>query len=346
VLHSRSLSDNEYFLNQIGVDWYLDFSSGMSQIPDGAHKLPYIRVPTNADVWNSGKAQAIESLTEQEISELGFLTRAQLGQMAKGSPGSYWYLFGEPNRYGYITGARFAPVFHYMMTSIMDADPTARIVSPSILNWTWTCYLLCNYQQGKVWLQQFISAYETRYDGEKPPVDVWAIDTYPIDWVRTPNSALHASIVIDQLEGMRQYLNTIPEYANTPIWITEVAVHVGYDGWKLDPLRPACSDSSISDVRDCYRWDKMSDYVTTLLDWLDANAAGNKIEKWFFFRTWRDIVNASSDGYMGIIFFEGEGSGSPLNCLGETYRSRALLYLDDPPPKVKCDADGNTVPDG
>ena len=47
-----------------------------------------------------------------------------------------------------------------------------------------------------------------------------------------------------------------------------------------------------------------------------------------------------ADGYMGIIFFDGPGKGSSLNCLGETYRARALGL-----PKVKCDASGNTVPD-
>jgi hypothetical protein len=288
--------------------------------------------------------------------------------MAKGSPGSYWYLFGEPNRYGHITGARFAPVFHYMMTSIRDADPTARIVSPSILNWDFTCSGCTGYQSGEVWLQQFITAYENepKYGGEPPPVDVWAIDVYPIDWNNTPNNdpekmpfyngqqVLHSDIVIDQLEGMRQYLNTISDYENTPIWITEISIHVGYDRWiwVLKATGERCNNTQVlaglcEIVPDgAYNWDKMGNYIIGVLDWLDANAAGNKIEKWFFFSTWRDIVNASSDGYMGIIFFEGEGPGSPLNCLGETYRSRALQYLDVPPPKVKCDADGNTVPDG
>ena len=306
----------------------------MSQIPDGANKLPYIRLPKEPSLWTSANAGAIESLTDQQISDLGFLTRDELGQMAQGSPGSYWYLFGEPNRYGYITGTLFAPVFHYLMTAIKEADPDpdAKIVSPSILNWTWTCFQLCSYQQGRVWLQQLIAAYESRYPGEKPPLDVWAIDIYPIDWVRTPNSALHASIAISQLQGMRQYLNTISQYVNTPIWITEVAVHVGYDGWDFDsPLDPVGA----------YHWDKMSDYLITLLDWLELNAASNKIERWFFFITWQDIVNIADDGYMGIIFFDDRNQGAALNCLGQAYRARSLGEA-----RVKCDAEGAAVPDG
>ena len=154
--------------------------------------------------------------------------------MAAASPGTAWYLFGEPNKYGYITGDRFAPVFRHLSTHIKLGDPTATIVSPSILNWEWTCYQLCYYEPGKNWIAAFIATYETEY-GEKPPVDAWAIDAYPIDWVRTPNTgAVHAPIAIDQISGLSDYLAAIPEYQDTPIWITEIALHVGYDGWTQD----------------------------------------------------------------------------------------------------------------
>lgn len=159
---------------------------------------------------------------------------------------------------------------------------------------------LPGYQRGEVWFKELIGAYETKF-GEKPPVDVWAIDIYPIDWINTPNSAEHASIAIDQLRGMRQYLDTVPEYADTPIWITEIAVHVGYDGWKYDPFPRLAPVGK-------YHWDKMSEYLTAVLDWLEANGDSNKIEKWFFMITWADIVD-DPDDYIGIIFFDGGQSG-------------------------------------
>ena len=43
------------------------------------------------------------------------------------------------------------------------------------------------YQCGKVWFREFLSAYENLY-GQKPVVDAWAIDTYPIDWINIPNN--------------------------------------------------------------------------------------------------------------------------------------------------------------
>ena len=322
--------------------------------------MPYIRLPTGAGVWNSGQAQQIENLADTDIKNLGFPTRAELSAMAESSPGSYWYLSGELNRYGHISGTRFAPVFNYLATNLKAGDSTAKIVSPSILNWDFICVGCQGYQGGELWLKEFIAAYQGRY-GVKPPVDVWAIDAYPIDWLNTPNNdaetlfdpesrrfptykgefVLHSEIVVQQLLGMRQYLNTVPEYLDTPIWITEIAVHVGYDGWKfgpgfsLEPVGKNCVDTSPS----CgYNWDHMSEYLVQVLDWLEINGAANKIEKWFFYRSWRDIVNVGSDGYMGIIFFDGPESGASLNCLGEVYRARALGEG-----RWKCDSAGNTV---
>ncbi|MGH2542150.1 MAG: glycosyl hydrolase, partial [Ardenticatenaceae bacterium] len=219
---------------------------------------------------------------------------------------------------------------------IKQADPTAKIVSTSLLNWVFTCEGCQGYTNGETWLQAFMTEYLSINGGEPPPVDVWAIDTYPIDWTDTPNGAQHVSIVTDQLEGFRQYLNGFPEYVNTPIWITEIAVHVGYDDWDIQEgkLVPVGS----------YHWDDMSAYLVGVLDWLEANAAANKIEKWFFYTSWRDIVSASADGYMGIVFFGGPPSaqrpevGAPLNCLGEIYRARATGG-----DRLVCDSSGNTV---
>ncbi len=191
--------------------------------------------------------------------------------------------------------------------------------------------MLTGYQCGKVWFKEFVSSYESRY-GIKPPVDIWAIDVYPLDWWNTPNSGQHASIAINQLIGMRNYLNSVSEYQNTPIWITEMAVHVGYDGWIFG------SSGNLIPVGS-YNWDKMSDYLNAVLDWLEQNAASNQIEKWFFFTTWKDIVNVASDGYMGIVFFDGSNRGASLNCLGEIYRARSLGQSP-----LKCDVAGNNVP--
>ena len=195
--------------------WYLNFSPDTSANPSTFEKVPFIRA---IDPGNLLSTSTIASLVDSAPE------------------GSYWYIGGEPNRTP-ITGAQFADVFNYYSIHIKDRDPTAKITGPSILNWNFTCIGCGGYTRGDIWLKDFIDTYQTKY-GQPPPVDVWAIDTYPIDWNNTPTSANHASIVINQLQGMSEYLNTIPQYADTPIWVTEIALHVGYDGWTFADSNP------------------------------------------------------------------------------------------------------------
>tara|TARA_B100001123_G_scaffold179346_1_gene205496 strand:+ start:233 stop:1330 length:1098 start_codon:yes stop_codon:yes gene_type:complete len=351
VAHTKSRVETRYFLEELGVNWYLNFSPSLDQIPSGANKVAFIQVPGNSIYWNSGDAQSVASLTDTQRLERGFTTQREVEYMATMAPGSYWYIFGEPNRYGFITPERFISVFHYYVTIIKSYDPSAKIVGTSMLNWDHTCIgcsgtFQCEtvprkgYMCGKVWFKRFIAAYELEY-GYKPQVDAWGIDLYPLDWSTFgANSEIHASIVISQLVSMRAYLDTLQEYLETPLWITEIAVHRGYDcgancrSWTVDPSGNGLLPLGV------YRWDKMSDFMLTVLDWLETNATDYKIEKWFFFVSWRDIVSASTDGYMGIIFFDGPIQSSGLNCLGEAYRSRALQYLAVPPVRLKCDESG------
>ena len=117
-----------------------------------------------------------------------------------------------------------------------------------------------------------------------------------------------------------------------PIWITELSIHVAYDGWQI-------VDGKIQPVG-TYHWDNMAGYLIAVLDWLEANADVMLIEKWFAFISWKDVVNVGPSGYMGIILFDDPNVGAGLTCLGELYKARALADS-----KVTCDAVGNTVPE-
>ena len=291
-------------------------------MPPGASKLRYVKQTAPGTL-----------LTTQEVTAL----------VQDAPAGSYWYIGGEPNNPAVLVlPSEYADAFNHYFVSIKAADPSAKITGPSILNWDFTCVGCLGYESGQSWLTQFISAYESKY-GQKPPVDVWAIDVYPIDWTNTPNNDparkafyqgeggffLHSEIAVAQVTGMRQYLDTLAEYADTPIWITEIAVHVGYDGWVFDsPLDPVGA----------YHWDKMSNYLHEVLDGFEANAIALNIEKWFFFKSWKNIIDVGNDGYMGIIFFDDEGSSASRNCLGDAYRARSLGL-----PRLGCDSAGNTV---
>ena len=151
---------------------------------------------------------------------------------------------------------------------------------------------------------------------------------------------------------MRQYLDTLTEYTDTPIWITEMAVHVGYDpkDWIHKTTGDPCTILQVISSQcnppspDKFHWDKMSNYIIEVLDWLDDNAETYGVERWFFYKTYRDLINVGSDGYMGISFLDDPAMGTGPNCLGETYRTRSLSNSESPPALLKCDADGTTMP--
>ena len=147
-------------------------------------------------------------------------------------------------------------------------------------------------------------------------------------------------------------MTTIPEYQSTPIWITEIAIHVGFDGrdWVNKSTGVSCTTNQEINSGNCkivpigkYHWDLMSDYLIKVLNWLETKQDAYNISKWFFFHTWQDINNPrSGSGYMGIYFYDDGVSGANLTCLGEVYKAYSLNQSSTPP-SVRCDSDGNTV---
>jgi len=210
-------------------------------------------------------------------------------------------------------------------------------------------------------LKEFVDVYLTKY-GEYPPVNVWSIDLYPLDWINQPNNdpskllfyqakdqwLPHSTVATHQIVGLREYLDSIPQYEDTPIWVTEAAIHLGFQGWTYVHLSTGkeCTTQEISNG-ECktsptgdYRWDLMSDYLNKVLDFFDANADALNIERWFFFTAWKDIWDPpASDPYMGIIFFDGPNDGANVNCLGQVYKARAMGL-----PPISCDSNGNVIP--
>ena len=242
-----------------------------------------------------------------------------------------------------------------------------------MLNWWFTCFNCGGYQRGQDWVAEFIAAYQQTY-GEPPPVAAWIIDLYPLDWrgwvlrlqgfdpgVLLPND--NWELMRDQItggtwpivpvggslnktfwpgtsttyEGMRDYLDR-NGYEGTPIWITEMAVHWGYDDIvAVIPPAPAGA----------YRWDNLSTFLNNLIDWLKENHTTYGIDRWFLFTTWKNIAEPANDAYAGIILFgPNDATRAPVagvtlrNCLGDVYRAQSL---GEPP--VQCNASGQAVLD-
>jgi len=292
----------EYPLDKLGTTWYLDYSPNVSQRPSGTNKVGFISVkPGNP-----------------RISE------STLSNWATAAPGSVWYIGGEPNigAQDGISPAAFVTEFDYYYDAIKGADPTAKITSPSVLNWDFTCVGCGGFTTGHSWMSQFVAAYAAAHSGSLPPVDIWAIDLYPLRWNEVP--MVDDQILIDQLESYRSYLSFELGLPNAPIWITEIASHwayssIGFDANGYLDLPPEL------DWDDDYEWDVMSGFLTRLMDWLDANGPANNIERWFLYTTWIDIQNAGriNYGYAGIYLLDGPQSGAALTPLGQIYSDYA-----------------------
>lgn len=284
-----------YQLDELGVKWFIDYQPDPSKAPPGTTHVPYI------------------DLT------LARLSSETLIEYATAAPGSVWYIGGEPN-VGGMTGADYVVEFDYYVEAIMEADPTAKIMSASILNWDFTCTGCVGFQSGESWMREFISAYQTSHSGELPPVDIWAIDAYPLRWDEVP--MIDWFTVVQQISGFRDYLDTELFRSSDPIWVTEIASHWAYSAWtRLDGgiTIPPELDWDLD-----YRWDDMLNYLTKTIDWLRANALGMKIEKWFFYRNFIDVTQSQyGDPYAGIYFFESDADDSPLNQLGQLYKDYA-----------------------
>lgn len=240
-----------------------------------------------------------------------------MADFARGVPGSYWYIWGEPNRDPRFTPQAYVEELDYYVSAIKAADPHARIVGPSILNWNFTCRGCGGFTRGSDWMKAFFGAYEAVHGpGVRPPIDVYAIDLYPLTWDAVPMTEWQ--ILVEDLKAYRAWLNS-QGLGDKPIWITEVASHWAYNSWTI-------KDGTLTigpglDWTADYRWDAMEGYMKNLLGWLVANGPSYKIEMWFLFISY---INIRDNGdYAGIYLFESGEPGAPLNRLGKLYRDMA-----------------------
>jgi hypothetical protein len=307
VVHTSDPARQQWFLDTLGTRWFLDYTAGADVIQDGHDKPVYI--------------ESLPGPSTQSIQEI-----------AQQAPGSVWYVVGEPNRRAGYNAGEIVTQLHDLYEKIKAADPTAKITSPSILNWDFTC-LGCvppcctppcgvgGYQSGRSWVDEFRAAYLDLY-GMEPPVDIWAIDVYPLDWCHRPT--VDHQLAIDQVSGLRQYLDAIPEQQGKPIWITELGLHWGWDDWEFTIGGCTIDGIPVPSPEGVYQTDQVIGYLDAVFDWLDENAASKKIEKWFLLATYDNITTCNSSAYAGLTLFDAPETGANLTPVGEFFRDRVL----------------------
>jgi hypothetical protein len=284
ILHGGLTSNEQYsLLDRTGSEWFLDWT------PDPA-------------------PQASNHANMLYVSALPGPPDDHLANVASSNPGAVWYIIGEPNRKIGHSPAELIPGLKDLYTRIKAADPTARITSPSVLNWDFTCVGCGGYQSGLDWANDFRLTWLALY-GEEPPVDIWAIDVYPINWWNLPT--VDHAIAVQQIAGLRSWLDNIPGQAAKPIWVTEIGLHWGYD--EIDYATCSSGPTPLG----TYQTDDVKNYFKSVFDWLENNSNSSNIERWFVFKTFADIHTCNSDGYAGMTILENASTTSPFTKVGQ-----------------------------
>jgi hypothetical protein len=294
-------------LQTLQSNWYLRFDSDVSDIPAGKSRPIYIEVSPERGVKTTGQLQALANTV----------------------PGAIWYVSGEPNRQFNVDD--IIEDLRYYYTEIKLADPTARITSPSVLNWEYTCVACGGYKMGKTWMAEFIARYQDLY-GTYPPWDIWAIDLYPLDWVNLPNTGFPAGLVelyapelpptsksipAIQLTGYRNYIDSLPGKAGQPIIITEIGIHWG---WSQIHFGGGCGAGAPAGE---YKPLVLRDYFDSVFTFFEDNAVAYNLERWFTYTTYSDVDNCRYDGYSGMSLLDSLSVNAGLSDLGKWYVGRS-----------------------
>jgi hypothetical protein len=294
VSHTTDPAENTYFINALGASAYMDLSASAASA-GGAEKVQYIA-----------------------LSDSGTnLSESQVEALVNDSPGSVWYIGGEPNVNNQAAMSILVTQLHFYYTIITATDPSAKITSPAVLNWEYLCNNSCGgYMRGVDWVDSYRAEYMTQY-GTEPPVDIWAIDLYPIDWFNVPNT--NTGIPTEQIALMRAYLNSVPGHQNTPIWIMEFGLHWGYSEINRNPVN--CVHVL---PQGTYETQAVIKYLDDVYTWLEVNSGTLIVEKWFTFITYWDIVGCvNSDPYKGLTLFDSPTAGASLTTVGQWYKTRS-----------------------
>ena len=246
-------------------------------------------------------------------------------------PGTAWYLGGEANvpTQGNLPGADYATYFHDAAQVIREVDPTAVVLSASVLNFSETCRGCSGYTSGHDWVEAFRTAYLTLY-GEEPPVDAWALDCYLLDWRRLP--MIDSTFLPAQVTAMRTYLDSIPGQAGKPIWLTEFGVVWAYDDMQWIEQNGEYVLAPAGEFRE----DLLEAWLQDTLTWLETEGRAESVARWYLFAS---SAPPDEPWYQGIQLVQADETGTlSLTPLGQTYAAYAQGLVGTTPAPADSDA--------
>src|SRR5206468_3315693 len=143
----------------------------------------------------------------------------------------------EPNLPGQddVGALTYAQQLHTFAARLREADLRAKIVAANPMNWDAEC-IGCGgsgFVTGHAWASRFLDVYRRMY-GSPPPIDVWGVHSYDLDWRHTP--MVDEAPLESDLLAMRADLDAIPSERGKPIWVTEFGVVWGYEGYAVQQV--------------------------------------------------------------------------------------------------------------
>ena len=295
ALHRHVAGGVRNVLARTGARSYLDYSSSLDDAPSGSEKIAVVR-PANEP---SG---------------------AELRAQAARHPGAAWAIGNEPNTglQDNLSPRTYAAFFDRVVSAIRAGDPSARIVAPNTLNFDFRCRGCAGDDPtGREWIDGFRAAYR-ELRGTEPPIDIWGIHAYDIDWIDPPMTDV--AVLQAQLEGLRAYLDAIPEHRGRPIWLTEFAIIWGYDDWRISD---GPDGKPLVAPVGRFRADLIEAFLGDALDWLESRGRQLGVERWFVFAD-HGIPDPIFTDFAGISLLEAPDARSDLTRLGRIFRRRAL----------------------
>ena len=241
-----------------------------------------------------------------------------LAALARRYPGRAWTMGLEPNGISMTDPqaqpAAYAQRLHDVATTLHNADPTALLIGPDVLNWTANCVGCAGMITGQAWTDQLRADYLADY-GQDVPFDVWTIHTYPLDWQNLPT--VDYQLMEQQLVSLRQYLDAIPAQRGKPIWDTELGVHWGYTGYGFQTVDGKSELVPTGQLRS----DLVANYFQQMLDWLEQNGAQYNITRWFVYSSYNP--DAPGDHAGAISLLDGAGPDARLTTYGKMFAAAA-----------------------
>jgi|GEM_PF-2274265 CSLREA domain-containing protein len=301
VLHTLDPTEQDELLARIGSSWILD--AGYDPI-----------LPALGD-----KIMWVGSLDGLNGAEPG-PSPTELAEAANLHRGATWMLANEPNRRDSTYNVtNVIDELHDSWEAIKAADPTALIVSPPVLNFLFTCLGQgCGtYPTGTAWWNEFVSEYLNRY-GEEPPIDIWAINAYPLLLNDIPT--VNPVVTTNQVLGFRGWLDSRPASNGKPIWVTEFGAQWGYA--ERDLFAAGCG--GYPKPKGAFQTDAVNQYLADVYDWFETNATQYNIQRWFQYIAYQDTSTCNADAYAGPTLFEGPATDAALTPAGELFRDRIV----------------------